>query len=431
MRFCFPAQERFFLSALEMIGGLWYTDACNFDFPSHEVNAMMNQRDLSELRRRLNPDRRNPTLLCGCYLTGDGRVISSFAQPIGSLPQEENEKYMAIFKRCLSGTAGQNLLPMDFSTAQEEDGEEHRLLTRLCDSALGDEEAVGAFYQRMIAYAQAEFAHKAQSVQEQQGTDNYLVLLLHDGYDVPYRDNNGEIDREQSASVFNYVLCALCPVKQAKPALRYVAAQSQFHSREDDWVVGAPELGFLFPAFDGRRTNLYNCLYYSRSLENNHPELVQALFKLDPPEPANAQKESFGELLSQSLEDACSLPLVQKVHEQLRQNIEAHKELKSNEPLVVSRQEVSEVLSGCGVEESKLAKFNVEFDQHFGADAALSPANLIDAKKFQLKTPDVTIQVNPERTDLVQTRVIGGVKYLLICADDGVEVNGIQVDLDE
>ena len=91
----------------------------------------------------------------------------------------------------------------------------------------------------------------------------------------------------------------------------------------------------------------------------------------------------------------------------------------------------SDGLSTCGVEEAKLAKFNVEFDQHFGADAALSPANLIDAKKFQLKTPDVTIQVNPERTDLVQTRVIGGVKYLLICADDGVEVNGIQVDLDE
>ena len=66
------------------------------------------------------------------------------------------------------------------------------------------------------------------------------------------------------------------------------------------------------------------------------------------------------------------------------------------------------MLSTCGVEEAKLAKFNVEFDQHFGADAALSPANLIDAKKFQLKTPDVTIQVNPERTDLVQTRVIGG-----------------------
>ena len=236
---------------------------------------------------------------------------------------------------------------------------------------------------------------------------------------------------EDGSQVFSYVLCAICPVKPGKAALRYNAEEKEFHNQGGAYTVGAPELGFLFPAFDGRRTNLYNCLYYSHNLANNHPELVQALFKLEPPEPAEAQKESFGELLSQSLEDACSLPLVQKVHEQLRQNIEAHKELKSDEPLVVSRQEVSDVLSTCGVEEAKLAKFNVEFDQHFGADAALSPANLIDAKKFQLKTPDVTIQVNPERTDLVQTRVIGGVKYLLICADDGVEVNGIQVDLDE
>ena len=260
--------------------------------------------------------------------------------------------------------------------------------------------------------------------------DHYLILLAHERYDVPFKAKDGA-QLDDSSEVFSYVLCAICPVKPGKAALRYIADEKEFHNQGGAYTVGAPELGFLFPAFDGRRTNLYNCLYYSRSLENNHPELVQALFKLDPPEPANVQKESFGELLSQSLEDACSLPLVQKVHEQLRQNIEAHKELKSDEPLVVSRQEVSEVLSGCGVEESKLAKFNVEFDQHFGADAALSPANLIDAKKFQLKTPDVTIQVNPERTDLVQTRVIGGVKYLLICADDGVEVNGIQVDLDE
>lgn len=112
-------------------------------------------------------------------------MISSFAQPIGMpAPGGKREIYGHI-QALPFRTAGQNLLPMDFSTAQEEGGEEHRLLTRLCDSALGDEEAVGAFYQRMIAYAQAEFAHKAQSVQEQQGTDNYLVLLLHDGYDVP------------------------------------------------------------------------------------------------------------------------------------------------------------------------------------------------------------------------------------------------------
>ena len=377
----------------------------------------MTDKEVGELRRRLRPDRTNITAVCGCYVSSNGEILSQFRQSVALMREEDKENYLAVFKKVLSGAPDKNRLDLAFTTQQVADSDEHRLLMALRDTKLQDEDVLAQFYSRVMGAVQFE--------------TNYLILLAHERYDVPFKTSDGLGLDDASETVFSYVLCAICPVKPGKAALRYIADEKEFHNQGGAYTVGAPELGFLFPAFDGRRTNLYNCLYYSRSLENNHPELVQALFKLDPPEPANAQKESFGELLSQSLEDACSLPLVQKVHEQLRQNIEAHKELKSDEPLVVSRQEVSEVLSGCGVEESKLAKFNVEFDQHFGADAALSPANLIDAKKFQLKTPDVTIQVNPERTDLVQTRVIGGVKYLLICADDGVEVNGIQVDLDE
>ena len=376
----------------------------------------MNQKELNELRRRWKPDKNAISRIYGCFVNSNKEIITDLDESLGMMTQEEAEKYLSLLKKALSGALGKNLIDIVFSTQQVMTGEEHRMLMELRTSGAKDARVRQAFYQKVI-----------QSLD--MGESNYLLLLASDSYDVPRR-NRDALRAEGSDEVFSYILCAVCPVKTGKTELGYFSGDNEFHCAASQ-TVAAPELGFLFPAFDGRRTNLYNCLYYSRSLENNHPELVQALFKLDPPEPANAQKESFGELLSQSLEDACSLPLVQKVHEQLRQNIEAHKELKSDEPLVVSRQEVSEVLSGCGVEESKLAKFNVEFDQHFGADAALSPANLIDAKKFQLKTPDVTIQVNPERTDLVQTRVIGGVKYLLICADDGVEVNGIQVDLEE
>ena len=376
----------------------------------------MTSKEIGELRRRMRPDRTNMTSVRGCYVSASGEILSTFRESVALMSQEDKESYLSIFRRVLSGAQDKNLIDLSFQTSQVADSDEHRLLMALRNSGLDDEQALETFYQTVTSALASE--------------DHYLILLAHERYDVPFKAKDGAM-LEDGSQVFTYVLCAVCPVKPGKAALRYNAEEKEFHNQGGAYTVGAPELGFLFPAFDGRRTNLYNCLYYSHSLANNHPELVQALFRLEPPEPAEVQKESFGELLSQSLEDACSLPLVQKVHEQLRQNIEAHKELKSDEPLVVSRQEVSDVLSTCGVEEAKLAKFNVEFDQHFGADAALSPANLIDAKKFQLKTPDVTIQVNPERTDLVQTRVIGGVKYLLICADDGVEVNGIQVDLDE
>ena len=387
----------------------------------------MNQRDLSEIKRRLNPDRRNPTLLCGCYISGDGRVISSFAQPIGSMPQEENEKYMAIFKRCLSGTAGQNLLPVDFTSQQVAEGAEHQLLTRLCDSALGDEEAVGLFFQKAVAYVQAKFGHTAQSVEAQQAADNYLVLLLHDGYDVPHRDNNGEMDHELSASVLNYILCAMCPVKQSKPALRYFAAESEFHSRESDWVVGLPELGFMFPAFEERGANINRAMYFTRDAADLHEDFLQCVFQAEPGMTAAEQKETFQTILVESLQEECSMDVVQGVNETLRTMIEEQKADKTAEPLTISAPEVKKVLEECGVSPEKAAAFEEKYEESFGERAALPAVNMVSAKQFKVSTPSVSIQVAPEHADLIETRMIDGRRYILVLADGDVEVNGVKV----
>ena len=68
-----------------------------------------------------------------------------------------------------------------------------------------------------------------------------------------------------------------------------------------------------------------------------------------------------------------------------------------------------------------------EVDAEFGADADVSPQNLVDVKRIEVRTPDVTIHVTPGRSDLVETRVIDGARYILIRAEEGVEVNGVQV----
>ena len=83
-----------------------------------------------------------------------------------------------------------------------------------------------------------------------------------------------------------------------------------------------------------------------------------------------------------------------------------------------------------GVSEEKLAGFQVKFEETFGDDAALSPRNLVDSKRMQLKTPDVIIHVAPDRGDLVETRTLGGVKYIMVRAEDGVELNGVDIQID-
>ena len=61
--------------------------------------------------------------------------------------------------------------------------------------------------------------------------------------------------------------------------------------------------------------------------------------------------------------------------------------------------------------------------------AALAPANLIDSRRFEVKTDEVVLNVDPEHSALVETRIIGGRKYILIPADGEVSVNGISVDV--
>ena len=375
----------------------------------------MTDKETGELRRRYKPDRTNITAVYGCYVSGSGEILSEFRQPVALMSEEDKEKYLALLKKVLSGAADKNRLDLAFRTAQVADSDEHRLLMKLRDSELQDEEARAQLFQTIIGAVHFE--------------ENYLILLAHEKYDVPFKAKDGAM-LDDSDHVYSYFVCAICPVKAGKETLSYETEDKAFHIRTPGYAAAMPELGFLFPAFDGRQTNLYNCLYYTRSAGDNHPELIEALFHITPPLPADEQKGSFDALLSQTLGDECSMEVVQAVQTDLRERIEVHKETKSDEALVVSGPEVRAVLENAGVSEEKLAGFQVKFEETFGDDAALSPRNLVDSKRMQLKTPDVIIHVAPDRGDLVETRTLGGVKYIMVRAEDGVELNGVDIQID-
>ena len=374
----------------------------------------MNEKEVGEIRRRFRPDKSNISRVRGCYVNENREIISEFDQSLGLMSQEETEKILGILKKTLSGTLGKNLMEISFATMQVAEGDEHKLLMALRDSDLRHEGAVREFFQRVIQSLTLE--------------GNYMILLAHDAYDVPYRSRDGERQDDASSEVFSYILCAVCPVKMTKPSLSYYVQENRFHNLAADWVVSAPELGFLFPAFDDRSTNLYSALYYSRDIAEIHQEFVDAVFRTGAPMPAAEQKETFQSLLGDTLAEDCSYGVVQAVHDQLCGMIEEHKLNKVEEPLVISRDTVRRVLEECGVEEDRVSGFASEYDARFGLDTALSPRNIVD-KQLEVKTPDVTIRVSPERSDLIETRIIDGARYILVRAEEGVEVNGVPVHI--
>ena len=375
----------------------------------------MNNKEIGEIRRHLRRDRSNMPAIYGCYVNDNKEIISQFRQPLGIMPENEAEKYFALLKRSLSGTIGKNLIDITFRTAQVADSPEHKLLMGLRESGLKDEEMLDAFYKKVIETVSLE--------------GNYLILLGCDSYDVPFKSKDGESQRDNSDEVYTYIICAICPVKQTKATLHYVPEEKQFHDGAMNQIVSAPELGFLFPAFDDRATNIYNALYYTHDIKESHEDFVTAVFNTPIPKPAAEQKKSFEALLTNALDEECNLDVVQTVHDQICQRIELHKESKVPEPLMISKEEVKDVLASCGVTDPHIAKFSVDYDEAFGFEAQLHPKNIIEDRHFEIHTPDVSIKVAPDRSDLIETRVIGGVKYILINAEEDVEVNGVNIHI--
>lgn len=377
----------------------------------------MNTKEVGEIRRRVRRDRSNMTAIYGCYVNENKEIISQFRQSTGMMSENEAEKYFGLLKRSLSGTIGKNLIDITFKTSQVAGSPEHKLLMDLRKSELKDDALLQEFYKKVI-----------ESVSLQ---SNYLILLGCDSYDVPFKSKDDAVQTDNSGEVYTYLLCAICPVKQTKPSLHYIPEEKQFHDGGITNVVSAPELGFLFPAFDNRATNIYNALYYTHSTKESHQNFVDAVFNTAIPKPAFEQKQSFEAMLTRCLEDDCSLDVVQSVHEELCQRIELHKESKVPEPLLINKEDVKEVLASCGVSEAHVAKFSVDYDEAFGFEAELHPKNIIDNKRLEIQTPDVIIKIAPNRSDLIETRVIGGVKYILINAEDNVEVNGVNIQIKE
>ena len=377
----------------------------------------MNIREIGEIRRHIRRDRSNMTHLYGCYVNENKEIISEFKLSTGMMSENEGEKYFGLMKRTLSGSIGKNLIDICFKTAQVAGSEEHKLLMDLRATALEDSTLRETFYKKVMETVNL-------------GT-NYLILLGCDRYDVPFKNRSDENDSDRSDEVYTFLLCAICPVKQTKPTLHYIPEEKSFHDGGITNVVAPPELGFLFPAFDSRSTNIYNALYYTHSPKESHESFVDAVFRTQIPKPAAEQKKSFEAILNRALDEECSLDVVQNVHNQLCQCIELHKESRVPDTLLVDKNTVQNVLSTCGISEPHIESFSREYDEAFGEDSLLHPKNIIDTNRFEIKTPDISIKVSPDKADLIETRIIGGVKYLLICAEEDVEVNGVSIHIQD
>lgn len=371
----------------------------------------MNKKEVLEIRKQFTPENCAITRICGCYVDHEKEKKAELKRAFLSLPEEEAFKYFDIFKHTLSGTLGKNLMNMEFPLEQELNGGTQEFLLRLRDSKLEDDLLIEEFYDKIIEnYIYAE---------------NYYIILIHAVYDVPGKASDGMEMFDASDTVYEHILCSICPVNLTKAGLTYNAATNNIEDRIRDWIVEAPVKGFLFPAFQDRASDVHNILYYTKKPEDIQPELIANVLGSTIPLTAGDQKATFQAIISDTLGEECDYEVVRNIHDNLNEMLEEAKE--APEPLELSKPDVKRLLTRSGVPEAKLESFDEEFEEIVGEKKTLLAANIASVKTFQIETPDVIVKVNPERSNLVETREIDGRRCLVIAIDDHLEVNGIEI----
>ena len=373
----------------------------------------MTRKELNEIKSQYTLEDCGILRLCGCYVDGERNKITQFNENFLNLPEEEKHKYFDIFKKTLSGTPGKNLVDMKFNVDAYADEGARTFLMNLRDSGLKDDRLLNEFYDRIIN----NYSY----------VGNYLILLINQVYDIPaVTTDNIEMD-DASDEVYSYILCSICHVNLSKPGLGYDEEDNNFHDKKQNHMVDVPDVGFLFPAFNKRSADEDMTLFYTKDVSEFEDGLIDCL--LDCAVPAKQQKETFTSLVNEALGEEADLEIVKNIHENLEQIIEEKKQ-ESPAPVMLDKTEMKDLLEKSGVKEEKLENFEEHFEMAAGEHGKLVASNVSSGKKFEVKTPDVVIKINSDKTDIVSTQVIDGRQCLVIQIDERLEVNGISVNPD-
>ena len=375
----------------------------------------MTRKELNEIKSQYTLEDCGILRLCGCYVDGERNKITQFNENFLNLPEEEKHKYFDIFKKTLSGTPGKNLVDMKFNVDAYADEGARTFLMNLRDSGLKDDRLLDEFYDRIIN----NYSY----------VGNYLILLINQMYDIPAVTTDNIEMEDASDEVYSYILCSICHVNLSKPGLGYDEEDNNFHDKKQNHMVDVPDVGFLFPAFNKRSADEDMTLFYTKDVSEFEDGLIDCLLDCAVPLPAKQQKETFTSLVSEALGEEADLEVVKNIHENLEQIIEEKKQ-ESPAPVMLDKTEMKDLLEKSGVKEERLENFEEHFEMAAGEHGKLVASNVSSGKKFEVKTPDVVIKINSDKTDIVSTQVIDGRQCLVIQIYERLEVNGISVNPD-
>ncbi|URZ17555.1 DUF4317 domain-containing protein [Clostridium felsineum] len=353
----------------------------------------MNKKEILELKRRFKKDECTFTRMCGCYVDAQKNIVLKLKETFLNLQDEEFFKYLEIAKKTLSGTVGNNLLELEFPLTEEADNNRQLSLLGLKKSALKDDGLLDSFYNLIIdSYDYA---------------GNFLILIFHDAYNVMTKTtDNAKLD--ESEEIYEYILCAVCPVSLSKAALGYLEDENRIGARNRDWIVGPPDVGFVFPAFTDRSSDIHSIMYYTKNAKDTHPELMEGALGCSSKQSATQEKEKFNTIIRKAIgsDDKKSELLFMDIQETLSNVIDDNSTINGDdaEPVILTKDNIQDILVESGLSEEITEKIQKSYEEEF-SDTPPVVENLIDKKALKVNEQRKKERRLEEKVQMLEERL--------------------------
>lgn len=371
----------------------------------------MNKKEISEIRKPFNIENCPITYITGCYVNEQKEKVLLPKKEFLMLAEEEQFKYIELFKKSLSGKLEKNLLNYEFD--DEINNSQHKALVNVRNAgftSLNADEVLNEFYEKVV--------------ENYYTTSHFAIIIGYGAYDIPMKAADGAVLEDGSVEIYNYMICCICPVNLTKPGLSYQAnPYNDFHERIRDRVIDTPLHGFLFPAFNDRRTDIHSLLYYSKKPDDLHDDFIRNVLGCTPFLNSAEQKELFLNTIQNGLGSECTFDNIKTIHEKLNEmsdEIEYNPEVNN-----LDKNDILKIISSSDISEQ--AENSLE--EIIENDAEIKASNIIN-NKFVIKTEDAVISINSDKTHIATTKNIGGRSCIVIevngeCSINGIKINGI------
>lgn len=403
----------------------------------------MDKRDVAELRKRFKKDSCTITRMAGCYVDINRNKIVKLNETFLNLPEEEFYKYLELAKKTMAGTVGNNILEVDFNPEELNSGKQQFLLG-LRESELKNEDLLDRLYDIVI--------------EGYQNLSNYLILVFHDCYDIMTRTTDNQ-KLDESEEVFDYLLVSICPVELSKAGLGYRQEDNRIGARIRDYVVGAPVLGFMFPAFSGGSADVNKVDYFVKDPKNSQSDFIENVLGCGAKKTGVENRKAFARIIQHAFPDdeekgQEALIDIQESF-QLRVDEAEEEDMPLSAPIVLDAKVLEAVLSENDIPEESARVIKDICAEEFKDETPVI-SSLVDTKSLEKSLEErekqnlvkevaslrsqlgstaseneIVLRLSDNKADDIKTDYIDGRRYVLIPfdEDDEIKVNGRIADL--